>query len=43
MSLINPIIEYPAVPQNALKKTNMKKIQVVHNKALRFIYNARYP
>lgn len=42
-ALIRPIIEYPPIPINALKKSNIYELQKIQNKALRFIYNVRYP
>lgn len=43
MVLIKPILEYPPVPIHALSKTNIKQMQIIQNKALRFIYGIRYP
>lgn len=43
MTLIRSIIEYPPIPINALKKSVIQELQIIQNKALRFIYNIRYP
>lgn len=36
-ALILPILDYPVIPLNTLKKTNWQKYQAVQNKALRWI------
>lgn len=43
MALIRSILEYPPIPQIAMKKSNINSLQVIQNKALRFIYNVKYP
>lgn len=42
-ALIKSALLYPAVPLNALSKTSINKLQVIQNKALRFVYNEHYP
>lgn len=41
-ALQRSIIEYPAVPTCSLRKTNIKKLQIIQNNAMRFIYNIKY-
>lgn len=43
MALIRPIIEYPPIPINAMKKTTLNDLQIIQNKSLRFIYDINYP
>ena len=43
MSLIRPILTYPPVPINAASIPSIYKLQIVQNKALRFIFDVRYP
>ena len=42
-TLILPILYYPPIPTHTLSMTQIKKIQKVQNKALRYAYNERYP
>ena len=42
-TLILPLITYPIIPLNAISKTQMKKLQVVQNKAIRWIMNEHWP
>ena len=39
---IKSALVYPPVPLHAATKTNLKALQTVQNKALRFIYNVKY-
>ena len=41
-ALIKSSLTYPPVPLNAASPTNMKLLQIVQNKSLRFVYNVRY-
>lgn len=43
IALIRSIIEYPPIPQVAMKNSNINLLQIIQNKALRFIYNVKYP
>lgn len=43
MALVRSAMLYPPVPQHAIKKTNIRKYQVIQNKALRYMYNVQYP
>lgn len=43
LALQRSVIEYPPIPESAYKKTNIRKLQIIQNKALRFIYNINYP
>lgn len=43
VTLIRSILEYPPIPINAMKKSIIQELQIIQNKALRFIYNIRYP
>ena len=40
---VTPILTYPAYVLNALATTQILKLQRTQNKALRFVYNERYP
>lgn len=42
-AFVLPIIEYPAIPLVSMNTTNIRKLQRVQNKALRFAFNERYP
>lgn len=42
-TLILPILDYPLIPIHALRATQISKLQIVQNKALRFATNQRYP
>ena len=42
-SLILPTLTYPCIPLNTASVTGLYQLQVIQNKALRFIYNSRYP
>ena len=42
-SLLVPQITYPSYPLNIISHSNMIKLQRIQNKALRFVYNDRYP
>ena len=42
-TLVLPLITYPIIPLNAISKTQMKKLQVVQNKALKWINNEYWP
>ena len=42
-ALLLPQLTYPSYPLNAISHSNMIKLQRVQNKALRFVYNDRYP
>ena len=42
-ALILPILLYPVVPLNICSKTQVKKLQVVQNKAIRWITDERWP
>lgn len=41
-TLERPIIEYPVVPLYSLSKSNIKKLQILQNKELRYIYDIKY-
>lgn len=41
-ALQRSILEYPAIPTCSLKKSNIRKLQVIQNKALRFCYDVRH-
>lgn len=34
---------YPPIPLHAAKKTNLRKLQIIQNKSLRYVYGIRYP
>lgn len=38
-ALVLPILEYPAIPLNTLKKYNWRDIQTIQNRALRWVDN----
>ncbi len=38
-----PIIVYPIIPLVTISNKNIRKLQSLQNKALRFVYNQRYP
>ena len=42
-ALILPLLDYPPIPIHTLSKTQLRKLQLTHNKALRFATNQRYP
>ena len=42
-TLILPHLTYPAVPLNICSNTQYKKLQIVQNKAIRWIMNERWP
>ena len=42
-ALIIPTLLYPVVPLNTASKTNIQKLQSCLNKALKFVFNVRYP
>lgn len=42
-ALIRSVIEYPPIPIHAMRKTNIKQLQIIQNKSLRYIYNVKYP
>lgn len=42
-TLILPILDYPPVPTHTLSKTQIRKLQIIQNKALRFATGQRYP
>ena len=42
-TLVRPVLEYPPVPLHTITKTQMLKLQVVQNNALRWISGRRYP
>ena len=39
---VKSVLTYPPVPLNGASKTNQKILQVIQNKALRFIFNVHY-
>ena len=41
-SLIQPLLEYPPVQLSKSPAVHMSKLQIVQNKALRFVYNVKY-
>lgn len=41
--LMRSVIEYPPIPQVAMKISNLNSLQIIQNKALRFIYDIKYP
>lgn len=43
LALIRSVIEYPPIPQVAMKTANLQLLQVIQNKALRFIFDIKYP
>lgn len=42
-AFIIPIITYPPIPLVSISKPNMKKLQTIQNKGLRFAFNEKYP
>ena len=42
-TLVRAVLEYPLVPLHTVTKTQMLKLQVVQNNALRWISGRRYP
>ena len=42
-TLIRPILEYPPVPLNTIRPTNMLNLQTIQNQALIWICGIRYP
>ena len=42
-ALILPILDYPPIPTHTMSKNQIKKLQKIQNKALRFATNQRYP
>lgn len=42
-TLILPLLDYPSIPTHTMCKTQLKKLQITQNKALRFAANQRYP
>ena len=42
-ALILPILDYPPIPTHTLSKTQISKLQIIQNKALRYATNQRYP
>ena len=42
-ALVLPVLDYPPIPTHTLSKTQLKKLQRVQNKALRFATEQRYP
>ena len=42
-SLVLPLLTYPLVPINACSKTQIKKLQTVQNKAIKWIMNEYWP
>lgn len=42
-TLILPIIDYPPVPTHALSNTQISRLQIIQNRALRFATGQRYP
>ena len=42
-ALILPLLTYPVVPLNISSKTQIKKLQVIQNKAIRWITNEHWP
>ena len=41
-ALVKSSLTYPPVPMNGASKTNQRMLQVIQNKALRFIYNVKF-
>ena len=39
---VKSVLTYPPVPMNGASKTSQKRLQIIQNKALRFIYNVKY-
>ena len=39
--LIRPILEYPCYPLTLISKSSKRKIQIIQNKALRFVHNIK--
>lgn len=42
-ALVIPVIDYPPIPTHALSNTQIRTLQSVQNKAIRFATNTRYP
>ena len=42
-ALILPILDYPPIPTHTMSNNQIKKLQKIQNKALRFATNQRYP
>ena len=42
-ALLAPILTYPPIPLITISKTQMKKLQVIQNRGLRFAFSERYP
>ena len=42
-AFIRPIITYAPIPKITVSTTNMKKLQAIQNKGLRYAHNERYP
>ena len=42
-TLVLPILLYPCIPLNVCSPSNMLKLQIVQNRALKFVYGIRYP
>lgn len=43
MALIRSTLEYPPIPLHAMTKSTINELQIIQNRALRFIYNVNYP
>ena len=42
-AFIRPILTYAPIPSITVSNSNLKKLQVIQNRGLRFAYNERYP
>lgn len=42
-AFVRPITTYAPIPMITVSNTNIKKLQTIQNKGLRFAYDERYP